>query len=894
MTFVYPLDAELEPEVQVRLLGRKAAGLHEIVKLGIPVPYGFTVTTEVGQELRESGSWPDGLEAEVERALSELETRVGRRFGDPKDPLLLSVRSGAPVSMPGMMDTILNVGLSRETLDGLAAQHANERFALDSYRRLLHVYGHVVRGISIDRFEYRLQELKTQLGSPRMSDSELEAPALRSLVLDYEALITECSGNPFPQDAHAQLWDAARAIFLSWNNRRAVRYRTLQGIDGAVGTACTIQAMVFGNVGPTSGSGVAFTRNPSNGTKSLYGEFLLGAQGEDVVAGVRTPSPLAAAEAQPGREASTLERALPEAFETVSSYCDLLERHFGDIQDVEFTVEKGKTYILQTRTANRTPRAAVRVAVDMVREGVLSRDDALLRVDARLLDQLLQERLPSATALAKKGIEPAAIGLPASPGAATGRIVFEPEDAVRWVADGEDVILLRQETSAEDIHGVRAAKGVVTAAGGMTSHAAVVARGLGKSCVVGCDALHIDFKERTVRVTHAPEGPTALREGDLMTLDGSTGRVYAGRLDLEASSTVPELDTLMEWADAVRRLRILVEADTPAKARAGLSYGAEGVGLCRTERMFSGDSRQFALRCALFAVDDEQRTDWLDRLEDAQRSDFVDMFRAVEGRLVTVRLFDRSLEEVVPKDDDAVAAVALELELEPGELSQLVERQVEANPTFGHRGARAGLTVPGLYEMQLRAMVGAARDCIDRGVPVALDVLVPMVAFAEEVAILGQTLDRVRLEVFGAPNPAFTCRLGAVIELARACLAANELAQHADLFAFDGVNLTQSVLGLTSDNASRFLPAYRNDLGLLPSNPFRVLDSGVVETMRIAIERGRGAKPTLDVGLLGDLGGRPRAIEACEALGLDFVTAPLSMLPGARLAAAQATIRLTR
>ncbi|MBW2161638.1 MAG: pyruvate, phosphate dikinase, partial [Deltaproteobacteria bacterium] len=572
MTLLYPLDAALDSDVRLRLLGTKAAGLNAMTALGIPVPPGFTITTEVGKQYRENRAWPDGLQAAVEEALGAVEKRFGRRFGDENHPLLLAIRSGARVSMPGMMDTLLNVGLNERSLAGLASEHGDERFALDSYRRLLHMYGAVVRGIGGDRFQYLMGDLKTDLGRPRMLDSELPVAALEELIASYLTLIEETSGEPFPQDVHTQLWDAIGAVFASWDNSRAVRYRRMQVIDNGTGTSCTVQAMVFGNTGPRSGSGVAFTRNPSSGDKQLYGEFLPNAQGEDVVGGMRTPVALTANAASPGKEASSLEASLPEAFEAISKYCASLESHFGDMQDIEFTIEDGRPYLLQTRAAKRTAHAAVRVAVDMVSEGVLTREDALLRVDARSLEQLLQARLPPQTELSEQGFEPLAIGLPASPGAASGRIVFDADDAVRWVAEGQEVILVRQETSAEDIHGMKAAKGVVTAAGGMTSHAAVVARGLGKCCVVGCGQLRIDFGERTVGLDNS-ESSEPLHEGDLLTIDGSTGRVYTGALDLVASTTVDELRELMTWADQVRRMRIYAEADTPQAARAALSYG---------------------------------------------------------------------------------------------------------------------------------------------------------------------------------------------------------------------------------------------------------------------------------------------------------------------------------
>ena len=890
MTLLYPLDAVLDSDVRLPLLGTKAAGLHEMTALGIPVPPGFTITTAVGKRYRDDGVLPEGLDAAVPGALRSVEERLGKRFGGTDNPLLLSVRSGARVSMPGMMDTILNVGLNDRSLGGLAAHYGDERFALDAYRRLLQMYGTVVRGIGGDRFQYLLSDLKTDLRQPRMLDSELPVTALEQLVASYLALIEDTSGTPFPQDVNTQLWDSIGAVFASWDNSRAVRYRRMQGIDHSTGTACTVQAMVFGNTGPRSGSGVAFTRNPSSGDKQLYGEFLSNAQGEDVVSGIRTPVALTAGAAAPGKEAATLEASLPEAFDAISDYCATLESHFGDMQDIEFTIEDGHPYLLQTRTAKRTAHAAVRVAVDMVSEGVLTKDEALLRVDARSLEQLLRARLPAPSELSARGIEPLTVGLPASPGAASGRIVFDADDAVRWVAEGQEVILVRQETSAEDIHGMKAAKGVVTATGGMTSHAAVVARGLGKCCVVGSGGLRIDFQKRTVHID-GQGSSEALREGDLLTLDGSTGNVYLGALDVIASTTVDELHELMSWADEIRRMRVYAEADTPQAARAALSYGAEGVGLCRTERMFFAQDRLFAMRCALLAVDDEHRNRWLTELERAQRDDFVEIFQAMEGRPVTIRLLDRALEEFLPQDEESLQTIANALGLELAEVSKAAERHRESNPAFGHRGVRAGLTVPGLYDMQLRAMLFAARECTDRGAPVELEVLIPMVAFASEVEALCAVLDDVRQQVFAEPTSLFTCRVGAMIELPRACLIAGELAQYTHFFSFGGNDLTQTTLGISRDDAGRFLPTYMNSLGLLARDPFTDLDEHVAELIGMALERAKAVRPDLVAGLCGDQGGSPASIATCERLGLDFVSAPLSQLPGARLAAAQARLR---
>ena len=890
MTLLYPLDAELDSDVRLQLLGTKAAGLSEMTALGIPVPPGFTITTDVGKAYRESRTWPDGLEASVMKAVRSIEERLGKRFGDATHPLLLSIRSGARVSMPGMMDTLLNVGLNERSVAGLADQHGDERFALDAYRRLLQMYGTVVRGIGADRFQYLLSDLKTELDHPRMLDSEVPATALEGLIGSYLNVIEEASGAPFPQDVNAQLWDSIGAVFVSWDNRRAIRYRRMQGIDNDGSTSCTVQAMVFGNTGPRSGSGVAFTRNPSNGDKQLYGEFLPNAQGEDVVAGLRTPVALTARGATPGKEASSLEACLPEAFEAISRYCASLEHHFGDMQDIEFTIEDGHSYLLQTRTAKRTARAAVRVAVDMVSEGVLTKEDALLRVDARSLEQLLQARLPNQSELSARGVEPLAVGLPASPGAASGRIVFDADDAVRWVAEGQEVILVRQETSADDIHGMKAANGVVTAAGGMTSHAAVVARGLGKCCVVGCGGLQINPQERTVRLDGAGSAEP-LREGDLLTLDGSTGNVYSGALDVVASATVDELEELMDWADHVRRMHVYAEADTPQAARAALSYGAEGVGLCRTERMFFAKDRLFAMRCAVLAVDDEERGEWLSQLGRAQQDDFVEIFQAMDGRPVTIRLLDRALEEFLPQDEESLRAVADAIDIEFDEAMKATERHRESNPAFGHRGVRAGLTVPGLYDMQLRAMLCAARECTDQGVPVELEVLVPMVAFASELEALCAVLKDVEQQVFAEPTNLFTCRVGAMVEVPRACLIAGELARLADFFSFGGNDLTQTTLGVSRDDASRFLPSYLNDLGLVARDPFTHLDERVAELMSIALQRAKAVRPDLTAGLCGDQGGSPGSIETCERLHLNFVCAPLSQLPGARLAAAQARLK---
>jgi pyruvate,orthophosphate dikinase len=891
-SLVYPFDAELDPDARLQLLGRKAAGLNEMTRLGIPVPPGFTISTEADMLYRRDGHFPETLNEQVERAVADVEAKLGRGFGNPANPLLFSVRSGAAVSMPGMMDTVLNVGLTESSLAGLADRHGDPRFALDAYRRLLQMYGTIVRGISFDRFQGLLSERKAELGRPRMLDSELPVESLEALIADSSSLIEAASGSPFPQDAYTQLWDAITAVFASWDNARAQRYRKMERIDESLGTACSVQAMVFGNAGPDSGSGVAFTRNPSTGDKELYGEYLANAQGEDVVAGIRTPVAMTRNASPPGKEAESLEQSLPEAFEAIAGYCRKLEAHFGDMQDIEFTIEHGRPFLLQTRRAKRTARAAVRVAVAMVKEGVLDREQALLRVDARSLGQLIQARLPDPEELAARGVHPIATGLPASPGAASGRIVFEADEAARWAAEGQDVILVRHETSAEDIHGMKAAQGVVTAAGGMTSHAAVVARGLGKCCVVGCGALQIDYRRR--RISLEDDAELELGEGDLLSLDGVTGRVYAGALDVVASPTVAEFEELISWADEVRQLRVYADADTPQAARAALSYGAEGVGLCRTERMFFAHERLRAMRCALLSAEPQQRARWLKELEGAQREDFAQIFEAMQGRLVAIRLLDRPNHEFLPRDSRGVSDTAAALGVSEEEVRNAVRRQSETNPGFGHRGVRAGLTVLGLYDMQLRAMIQAARDCIERGVPVELEIIVPMVAFAEEMQAVQEALEHTLRDVFGtgsAPHPEFRHRLAAMIELPRACMVADEVARFASVFSFGGNDLTQAVLGISRQDASRFLPAYLDERELIARDPFSHLDErSVVSLMRMAMTLGRRQRPELIAGLCGEHGGDPDSIKRCVELGMDFVSCSLPKLPGARLAAAQARL----
>ena len=625
-------EAYAEPQAQKDLLGGKGAGLMVMRGLGIPVPPGFTITTAVCNHFRtHDQSFPDGMQEQVREALKSVEAEVERGFGDPKNPLLVSVRSGARKSMPGMMDTILNLGLTDETVEGLAEGSGDRRFAFDGYRRLLQMYGDVVLGVEHASFEQVLGDLKRELGNGRMLDSEIPQDGLEELVKRYKKLIAKEGREAFPQDVWDQLWGAVGAVFASWDNQRAIRYRRMQGFSDDWGTACSVQAMVFGNMGETSGSGVCFTRNPSTGEKVLYGEYLPNAQGEDVVAGIRTPLNITAKGAPPGREDETLERKMPEVFQTIVELCAKLEAHYGDMQDVELTVERGKAWVLQTRTGKRAAHAAVRIAKELVDEGVLSREQALMNVDASMLDQLLHARLPTPDELEKDGIHPVASGLPASPGAATGKIVFDADHAEAAAKDGEEVILVRRETSPEDIHGMKAAQGIVTATGGMTSHAAVVARGLGKCCVAGCSDLQVDYDNKQVIARIDGGDPVTFGAGDVITLDGTHGKVYGGALDVVAAAKVPELETLMEWADEVRTLRVRANADTPRSARLARSYGAEGIGLCRTEHMFFADERLEAVRCVVLANTAEKRQQWLARVEPMQQQDFAKILKAWMG-----------------------------------------------------------------------------------------------------------------------------------------------------------------------------------------------------------------------------------------------------------------------
>ncbi|MAQ19602.1 MAG: pyruvate, phosphate dikinase [Sandaracinus sp.] len=895
---VFLFDDDLGPEyadAQARkdLLGGKGAGLNVMRSLGIPVPPGFTLTTEVCNHFRtHEGSFPEGTEDQVRAALAAVEKEVGRGFGDAAKPLLVSVRSGARASMPGMMDTILNLGLTDETVEGLASGSGDRRFAFDAYRRLLQMYGDVVLGVEHAEFEEVLGGLKRELGNPRMLDSEMPVDGLEELVRRYKKLIADQGTIPFPQDVWAQLWGAVGAVFRSWDNQRAIRYRRMQGFSDDWGTACTVQAMVFGNMGMTSGSGVCFTRNPSTGEKVLYGEYLPNAQGEDVVAGIRTPLNITAAGAPPGREDETLERQMPEVFQSIVALCEKLEAHYGDMQDVELTVERGKAWVLQTRTGKRTAHAAVRIAKELVDEGVLTREQALLKVDAGVLDQLLHARLPTPDELAAQGVHPAASGLPASPGAATGKIVFDADEAERLAGEGTDVILVRRETSPEDIHGMKAAQGIVTATGGMTSHAAVVARGLGKCCVAGCSGLHVDYQKQEV-VTHGDGGATAtFRAGEVITLDGTHGKVYGGALDVVAAAKVPELELLMEWADEVRTLRVRTNADTPRQARLARSYGAEGIGLCRTEHMFFADERLEAVRCVVLADTPEKRKEWLAKIEPMQREDFTEIFRAMDGLPVTVRLLDWPLHEFLPREKADHESVAKALGESVATLEARAEQMHEVNPMLGHRAVRVGLTMPAIYETQVRALLQAALDVSAEGVAVHPEIMIPVVGIPAELAKARALVEKTAEALFAEAGRRVEYQVGTMIELPRACLVADQLAETAQFFSFGTNDLTQTTFGISRDDAGRFLPTYVDELRILDADPFARLDEeGVGELVAIACERGRKTRPDIKLGLCGEHGGDPRSIDFCHRTGLSYVSCSPPRLPIARLAAAQSALR---
>jgi pyruvate,orthophosphate dikinase len=864
------------------LLGGKGANLAEMTRLGVPVPPGFTISTEVCTAYQKNGGLlPERTKREALAALAKIERVMGRGFGAAESPLLVSVRSGGRASMPGMMDTILNLGLNDATVRGLAGSK-DERFAFDSYRRFLSMYGDVVLEIPKDRFESRIEARKAERNL--RLDVELTASDWQRIVREFQEIVAEHTGKPFPQDPAEQLWGAVAAVFRSWDNARARRYRKIHDIPESWGTAVNVQAMVFGNMGDDCATGVAFTRDPSTGDKHFYGEYLKNAQGEDVVAGIRTPQPINRASRREGQgPLPTLEEEMPRAYRELVRIYRKLERHYRDMQDIEFTIESGKLWMLQTRTGKRTTQAAVKIAVDMAKEGLISREEAVCRIDPRSLDQLLHPTLdPKAerTVVAK--------GLPASPGAASGRIVFSADEAEARAKGGEKVILVRIETSPDDIHGMHAAQGILTARGGMTSHAAVVARGMGKCCVAGCGELHIDYAAREMRARG-----TLLRAGDLITLDGSTGEVMQG----EVATVTPALGgaflELMRWADKLRKLRVRTNADTPEDARVALEFGAEGIGLCRTEHMFFEPNRILAMREMILASDGSARERALAKLLPMQRGDFAEIFRAMAGLPVTIRLLDPPLHEFLPQGDEEIAEVAQALGRDAAALRAKVEELKEFNPMLGHRGSRLGISYPEIYRMQVRAIMEAACEVAAEGVRIHPEIMLPLITHVRELQRL-RTLVEQEIAAVQAERPGARVKpsIGTMIEVPRAALTADLLAEYADFFSFGTNDLTQMGYALSRDDAGKFLSDYVEG-GIMPDDPFVSVDEeGIGRLMEIGVSGGRRTRPGLKVGICGEHGGDPKSIRFCARIGLDYVSCSPFRVPVARLAAAQAAVQM--
>jgi pyruvate,orthophosphate dikinase len=860
------------------LLGGKGANLAEMASIGLPVPPGFTITTEVCTYYYDHGqSYPPELRDSVSAALALVEQAVGARFGDHHKPLLVSVRSGARVSMPGMMDTVLNLGLNDATVDGLAVASGDARFAWDSYRRFIQMFGSVVLGVDHHRFEEIIEHVKQDKGVEE--DTHLTAQDWHRVVDGYKEMVAEVTSRPFPQDPHAQLWAAIGAVFGSWMNPRANTYRRLHDIPAQWGTAVNVQAMVFGNMGEDCATGVCFTRDPSTGENFFYGEYLVNAQGEDVVAGIRTPQPMAEARAKPGER--SMETVMPKAYAELIEVRARLEKHYADMQDIEFTVQQNKLYMLQTRNGKRTAAASLKIAVDMAREGLIDRTEAIKRVDPKALDQLLHPTLdPRAL---RKAI---ARGLPASPGAACGVIVFSADEAEARAAKGEAVILVRIETSPEDIHGMHAAKGILTTRGGMTSHAAVVARGMGRPCVAGAGTIGVDYAQQVLSA-----GGKRLNAGDTITLDGATGEVFAGAVAMIEPALSGDFATLMEWADGVRRMKVRANAETPLDAETARKFGAEGIGLCRTEHMFFDPERIGAVRQMIMAETEAGRRDALARLLPFQRTDFLELFRIMAGLPVTIRLLDPPLHEFLPHKESEIEEVAESLGADVALMKRRVAELSEANPMLGHRGCRLGVTYPEIYEMQVRAIFEAAvATGKETGAAPVPEIMIPLVMAKRELEITRAQVDKVAQEVFAETGYHILYQVGTMIELPRAALTADAIAESADFFSFGTNDLTQTVFGLSRDDAGKFLPFYV-EKGILPKDPFVSIDvDGVGALVEIAAQKGRKTKPDLKLGICGEHGGDPASIHFCGRIGLDYVSCSPYRVPIARLAAAQAAL----
>ena len=853
------------------ILGGKGANLAEMTNIGLPVPRGFTVSTEVcTRYYDEGGRIPDDVLDEIYEYVEKLETAAGKKFGDPSNPLLVSVRSGSRASMPGMMDTILNLGLNGEVVEGLARLTENERFAYDSYRRFIQMFSDVVMGLPKSNFEVIIDELKSSKGVK--ADTELDASDMKELSARFLEYYRENMGSDFPSDARTQLTEAVKAVFRSWNNERAIVYRRKNDIPSSWGTAVNVQEMVFGNMGDTSGTGVAFTRDPSTGEKTLYGEFLMNAQGEDVVAGIRTPQPI-----------SALKKVMPEVYERFVEIAALLEKHYRDMQDMEFTIENKKLFMLQTRNGKRTAAAALRIAVDLVDEGLLSVDEALLKIEPRQLDALLHPQF-SAASLASATAD--AVGLPASPGAACGKVFFNAADAIEASERGEKTVLVRLETSPEDIEGMYASEGILTVRGGRTSHAAVVARGMGRCCVVGCGDITINEEEKFFTVADK-----TVREGDYISIDGTSGCVYIGMLDTVPAVIEGNFEKIMKWADERRVLRVRANADTPKDARQALEFGAEGVGLCRTEHMFFDADRIAAMREMIVSKTAEQRRTALAKLLPMQRADFEGIFTAMKGHPVTIRFLDPPLHEFLPTSEADISSLAEEMGMSVSELKETVASLHEFNPMMGHRGCRLAVSYPEIAEMQTTAVIEAALNVREAGIEVAPEIMIPLVCDDKELKYVKKTVTDTADRIIAERNTTLEYKVGTMIEIPRAALTADAMASEAEFFSFGTNDLTQMTFGFSRDDSGKFLKYYYSD-GIFESDPFARLDrDGVGQLIRIAAEKGRTTRPDIKMGICGEHGGDPSSVEFCHLVGLSYVSCSPYRVPIARLAAAQARIR---
>ena len=875
-------DGRAEGKAGMRdLLGGKGANLAEMANLGLPVPPGFTIPTSVCTYFYANGkTYPKDLKSQVEKALVTVGKIAGKTFGDAKNPLLVSVRSGGRASMPGMMDTVLNLGLNDTTVEALSQLSGDRRFAYDSYRRFITMYSDVVLGFEHHHFEDILDTYKDSKGYSL--DTELTADDWVELVGRYKEAVARETGEDFPQDPHAQLWGAIGAVFSSWMNARAVTYRRLHDIPESWGTAVNIQSMVFGNMGDTSATGVAFTRNPSTGEKRLYGEFLINAQGEDVVAGIRTPQDITEhARKESGSDKASMEVAMPDAFKELTRIYTQLEKHYRDMQDMEFTVEQGKLWMLQTRNGKRTAKAALRIAVDLANEGLITKKDAITRIDPASLDQLLH---PTIDPVAKRDV--IATGLPASPGAAAGEIVFSSDEAAKLQADGRKVILVRVETSPEDIHGMHAAEGILTTRGGMTSHAAVVARGMGKPCVSGCGTVRVDYGRGMMSI-----GNRTFKAGDVITIDGSLGQVLAGRMPMIEPELSGDFNTLMGWADQVRKLKVRTNADTPADARTALKFGTEGIGLCRTEHMFFEETRIRTVREMILAEDEGSRRSALAKLLPMQRADFVDLFEIMKGLPVTIRLLDPPLHEFLPHSQSEIEEVARAMNTDARKIADRARELSEFNPMLGFRGCRLAIAYPEIAEMQARAIFEAAVEAGKRtGKPVGLEVMVPLIATRAEFDLVKARIDATANAVTKDTGVKLNYQTGTMIELPRACLMAGDIAKTAEFFSFGTNDLTQTAFGISRDDAASFLGTYVSR-GIIEIDPFISVDrDGVGELVKIGVQRGRKTRPNLKMGICGEHGGDPASVAFCHDVGLDYVSCSPYRVPIARLAAAQAAL----